>query len=159
MQDKTLSALIREAKCTALAEFLECDVQIIISPHHENFFEVWKQEYLVLTEQEADIAIARQIEEDELWLFYPDWIIKHTLLRDGTQFEDSEHKTILQAFTVIQEHLMEMSHPMLKGLIEATCGMPLFIKEAIAHNGRGHFLAPYDRDEKRQGDFYIYRMN
>lgn len=159
MQDKTLSALIREAKCTALAEFLECSAQIIISPHHENFFEVWGQEYLVLTEQEADDAIAQQIEEDELWLFYPDWIVKHTLLREGTQFEDYEHKAILQAFTVIQEHLMEKCHPMLKGLIDATCGMPLFIEEAIAHNGRGHFLAPYDRDEKRQGDFCIYRMN
>lgn len=159
MQDKILSKLIREAKRTALAEFLGCSAQIILSPHHENIFEVWEQEYLVLTEQEADDAIAKQIAEDELWLFYPEWIMKHTLLRDGMQFEDSEHKAILQAFTAIQERMMEMSHPMLKGLIEATCGMPSFVAEAIAHNGRGHFLAPYDRDEKRQGDFYIYRMN
>jgi len=159
MQDKTLSALIREAKRRALAEFLGCSAQIIISPHHENFFEVWEQEYLVLTEQEADDAIARQIAEDELWLFYPDWIIKHTLLRDGAKFEASEHAAILQAFTAIQERMMEMSHPMLVGLIEATCGMPSFVAEAIAHNGRGHFLAPYDRDEKRQGDFCIYRIN
>lgn len=159
MQDKTLSTLIREAKRTALAEFLGCSAQSIIFSPHENFFEVWEQEYLVLTEQEANDAIARQIAEEELWLFYPDWIIKHTLLRDGAKFEASDYAAILQAFTAIQERMMEMSHPMLKGLIDATCGMPLFIEEAIAHNGRGHFLAPYDRNEKRQGDFCIYRMN
>ena len=141
--------------------FLECSAQAISSPHHDSIFEVWSREYLVLTAPEADDAIARQIEEEELWVFHSDWIIRQTLLRNGTNFESADYTAIRQAFTVIQEHLMEASHPMLKGLIEATCGMPHFIAETIKHNGRGHFLAPktrtlWDVNIILEG-FFIYR--
>ena len=153
MQNKPLN----HEKIMALAEFLECSVPIT-SPHHPYIFEVWDREYLVVTEQEAAELVAERIKE-ELWAFHPDWIIRHTLLRDATKFASSDYETIRQAFTAIQQYLMETCNPMLRGLIEATCGMKFFIEEAIAHNGRGHFLAPCDEKEEKQGDFYIYRMN
>lgn len=159
MQDKTISKLIQENRRIALAQNLEClPENIIPSPHSDKIFNVGAREYLVVTEQEAAEIIAEQI-ENELWAFHPEWLIQRTLLRDTAKFASADYEAILQAFTAIQPYLMETCNPMLRGLIEATCGMPLFIEEAIAHNGRGHFLAPYDRDEKRQGDFYIYRMN
>ena len=158
MQDKTISRLIQAHRRTALAENLECLPENIISlPHCDKIFSVGMREYLVVTEQEAAELVAERIKE-ELWAFHPDWIIRHTLLRDATKFASSDYETIRQAFTAIQQYLMETCNPMLRGLIEATCGMKFFIEEAIAHNGRGHFLAPCDEKEEKQGDFYIYRM-
>jgi len=34
-----------------------------------------------------------------------------------------------------------------------------FVQEAIATDGRGHFLSGYDGNENEQGDFYLYRTN
>lgn len=159
MQDTTISRLIQAHRRTSLAENLGCSPENIIpSPQCDKIFDVGAREYLVVTEQEATEIIAEQI-ENELWAFHPEWLIRHTLLRNNAKFAAADYEAVLQAFTAIQERMMEMCHPILKGLIEATCGMPSFVAEAIAHNGRGHFLAPYDRDEKRQGDFCIYRMN
>ena len=157
MQDKTISKLIQEHRRAALAENLGCFPENIIpSPHSDKIFDIGAREYLVVTEQEAAEIIAEQI-ENELWAFHPEWLIQHTLLME--KFVTADYEAVLQAFTVIQHHLMETCNPMLEALIEATCGMPLFIEEAISHNGRGHFLAPCGEAEEKQGDFYIYRMN
>ena len=159
MQDKTISKLIQENRRIALAQNLEClPENIIPSPHSDKIFDVGAREYLVVTEQEANCIIAEQV-ENELWAFHPEWLVRHTLLRNNEKFAPADYEAILQAFSAIQQHFMETCNPMLRGLIEATCGMLLFIEEAIAHNGRGHFLAPCDEDEEKQGDFYIYRMN
>lgn len=32
-------------------------------------------------------------------------------------------------------------------------------KNDARHDGRGHSLAPYDGDENKEGDFFIYRIN
>ena len=159
MQDKTISRLIQAHRRTSLAENLGCPPENIIpSPQCDKIFDVGAREYLVVTEQEAAEIIAEQI-ENELWAFHPEWLIRHTLLRDTPKFATADYGAVLQAFTAIQHNLMETCNPMLKALIEATCGMPLFIEEAIAQNGHGHFLAPYGEHEEQQGDFYIYRMN
>lgn len=159
MQDKTVSRLIQAHRRTALAENLGClPENITPSPHCDKIFDVGTQEYLVVTEQEAAGIIAEQIEE-ELWVFHPKCIIRHTLLREGITFNDDDYKAIVQGLAAIQDRLMEKCNPMLKGLIDATCGMPFFIEEVIAGQGRGHFLAPYNEYEEQQGDFYIYRMN
>lgn len=157
MQDKTISRLIQEHRRAALAKNLEClPENIIPSPHSDKIFDVGVREYLVVTEQEAADIIAEQI-ENELWAFHPEWLIRHTLLT--VKLAPADYDAVLQAFTVVLHQLMETCNPMLKALIEATCGMPLFIEEAIAHNGREHFLAPCDENEEKQDDFYIYRMN
>lgn len=159
MQDTTISRLIQAHRRTSLAENLGCSPENIIpSPQCDKIFDVGAREYLVVTEQEATEIIAEQI-ENELWAFHPEWLIRHTLLRNSAKFAAADYEAVLQAFTAIQHHLMETCNPMLRGLIEATCGMPLFIEEAIAHNGRGHFLAPCDENEEKQDDFYIYRMD
>lgn len=116
------------------------------------------REYLVVTELEATEIIAEQI-GNELWAFHSKSIIRHTLLREGITFDDDDYDAMIQGLAAIQNRLMEKCNSMLKGLIDATCGMPFFIEKAVAHQGRGHFLAPYDEHEERQGSFYIYRMN
>lgn len=159
MQDITHSKLIQEYRITALAKNLECPPENIIpSPYCDKIFSVGTREYLVVTELEAAGIIAEQI-EGELWAFHPKSIIRHTLLREGIPLDNDDYNAMIQGLAAIQDRLMEKCNPMLKGLIDATCGMPFFIEEAVAHQGRGHFLAPYDEHEERQGDFYIYRMN
>lgn len=158
MQDKTISKLIQKSRRIALAENLEClPENIIPSPHSDKIFSVGTREYLVVTELEAAEIIAEQI-GNELWAFHPKSIIQHTFLHEGIAFDD-DYNAMIQGLAAIQNRLMEKCNPMLKGLIDATCGMPFFIEKAVAHQGRGHFLAPYDEHEEQQGDFYIYRMN
>lgn len=159
MQDITLSKLIQEYRITALAENLDCPSENIIpSPHSDKIFSVGTREYLVVTELEAAEIIVEQI-GNELWAFHPKSIIRHTLLREGMTSDDDDYDAMIRGLAAIQNRLMEKCNPMLKGLIDATCGMPFFIEKAVANQGRGHFLAPYDEHEEQQGDFYIYRMN
>ena len=159
MQDITLSRLIQEHRIAALAQNQEClPENIIPSPCCDKIFSVGTREYLVVTELEVAGVITEQI-ESELWAFHPKFTIQHTLLREGISFDDDDYNAIIQGLSAIQNRLMEKCNPMLKGLIEATCGIPLFIEEVVTHQGRGHFLAPYDEHEERQGGFYIYRMN
>lgn len=159
MQDKTISRLIQAHRRTSLAENLGCPPENIIpSPQCDKIFEVGAREYLVVTEQEAADIIAEQVEQ-ELWAFHSKFIIQHTFLYEGIIFDNDDYNAILQGLSVIQNHLKEKCNPFLKSLIDATCGMLFFIEEAVTHQGRGHFLAPYDEHEEQQGDFYIYRMN
>lgn len=159
MQDTTISRLIQAHRRTSLAENLGCSPENIIpSPQCDKIFDVGAREYLVVTEQEAADIIAEQVEQ-ELWAFQPKFIIQHTFLHEGITFDDDEYRAIVQGLAAIQDRLMEKCNSMLKGLIDVTCGMPFFIEEAVTHQGRGHFLAPYDEHEEQQGDFYIYRMN
>lgn len=159
MQDKILSSIILKHRRTALAKNQEYPPENIIpSPHCDKVFGVDVREYLVVTEQEAAEIIAEQI-GNELWAFHPKSIIRYTLLREGIPLDDDDYDAMIQGLAAIQNRLMEKCNPILKGLIDATCGMPFFIEEAVTHQGRGHFLAPYDEHEEQQGDFYIYRMN
>ena len=48
-------------------------------------------------------------------------------------------------------------------MIQATCGIDSFVEAAISADGRGHFLARYDSEEREFNNgrmtFYIYRIN
>lgn len=148
-----------ETKVEALAKFLGIEPEekgdidwakydLIEEP--EDVFHYGNQEYLVLTDQEADEKAGEYIEES-LWAFNTGFIIDHMEQGEGFDYRATE-----ESIKLIQEKQCESANPVIKALI-ADIGE--FIEDAIGADGRGHFLAGYDGEENEEGDFYIYRIN
>lgn len=135
-------------KINALVEFLGVDQEeISISSYNDNLFEYGNQEYLVLTDKEADQEAAEYIRES-VWAFNPDFIISHSSVLDY----DKPSEQIIKA---IQDQCENGNNAMIK-LID---DMKDFIQNAIDCDGRGHFISHYDGEENEEGKFYIYRIN
>ena len=118
-----------------------------------NEFETGSATYKVFTDEEADKAAAEEI-KNSLWAFIPQFILEHTkVYRNLT---NSEQKTFCDALGEMQAKLCESANPLVEALIE---DIEEFIYDAIAADGRGHFIAWYDFEENEQDDFYIYRVD
>ena len=136
-------------KIAELAEHLGCDAdEIKVSSWNDLIFEYGDQEYLVLTDEEADEHVENYI-LDDLWAFRAEFIIDECDL--DLVCTDSLRK--------MQETCYEGCNELIRALIDSTCGIDTFIYDAIACDGRGHFLASYDGHENETQHFYIYRMN
>lgn len=97
-------------------------------------FEIDGCQYAVATsEEEADEAAGEYI-KDSLWAFNPSFIIQHSKL-------PWEAEEMVKFF---QEKKCENANETIEALIE---DMNVFIEDAISVDRRGHFLAPYDRNE------------
>ena len=116
------------------------------------------QDYLVLTDEEADDAVREYI-EDTVWAFNPSFLSAHT--------------------DYIKESVFELLQQECEGANDAIMSMITdfdhFVDDAVACDGRGHFLAGYDGIENevtylsvvREGlcyktketTYYIYRRN
>jgi hypothetical protein len=107
-------------------------------------FTVHSEEYLVLTDEEADKACAENI-KDSVWAFSSDFLA-------------SETGTYANVFKALSE-LHERGNNAILSLIEGSCGIDKFIEDAIAADGRGHFLASYDGKENEYKGYFIYRVN
>jgi len=115
------------------------------------------QDYLVLTDTEADKAVREDIEE-MVWAFTPSFLRAHT-------------GVTIEAIAKIQEMSEDANEP-LTAMIK---DFDHFVDDAVACDGRGHFLAGYDHEENsetyasvvRDGrcykaekmTYYIYRRN
>ena len=136
-------------KIAKLAEHLGCDAdEIEVSSWNDLIFEYWNQEYLVLTDEEADEHVKSYI-LDDLWAFRAEFIIDECGL--DPVCTDSLRK--------MQETCYESCNELIRVLIEGSCGIDTFIQDAVACDGRGHFLGSYDGHENETEHFYIYRMN
>ena len=136
----------------ALAEFLAIELEdgesfedyITEVSYTENGFEAEGNEYLVLTDVEADEA-AREYIENSLWAFNADFLASNTGLPD-------------EVFTALQERCEDANETFLT--IISKCGdLDRLVRDAIASDGRGHFLAGYDFEENESGGYFIYRTN
>ena len=111
-------------------------------------FEVGRAEYTVLTDADADKAAGEAIERD-LWAFNATFLSYETDLPE-------------EVFTALQEKC-EDANDTFRKLVDATCGIDRIVNQAIACDGRGHFLSQYDGEENEfrtaGGWFYIYRNN
>jgi hypothetical protein len=130
-------------KAEALAKYLEVELTDIEEGHDDDTFECGRKEYLVLTDDEADEK-AKEYILDSVWAFRPEFLMAH--MPEGVT-ED-----LIKA---VQEKC-ESANPMLLKLIE---DQDHFVSDAIAADGRGHFLNTYDGEENESGEFFIYRMN
>jgi len=117
------------------------------------------EDYLVLTDENADDAVREEIEQT-LWAFNPSFLSAHT------NVSEEAIKKIQELYEGANDALAEM----IKDFDE-------FVEDAVACDGRGHFLAGYDgnedevtylsvtRDEDtytystKSTTYYIYRRN
>ena len=116
------------------------------------------QDYLVLTDEEADQEVYDYIKES-VWAFTPSFLSAHT--------------------DYIKESVFELLQQECEGANDAIMSMikdfDYFVEDAVRCDGRGHFLAHYDHEEHEvtylsvvrenmcykteETTYYIYRRN
>jgi hypothetical protein len=137
-------------RTVTLAEFLDCaydDIDAADFPHpfnSNNCYSFGNQEYMVLTDSEADEAVTEYIKES-VWAFNADFLASMTEL-DSEMFALASDKC-------------ESANDAILRTIEKTCGLAEFVEQAVSADGRGHFLSGYDGEEVEQGNYFIYRTN
>jgi len=136
------------ARASALAELLDIapeDVQE--ATYGEHTYDADGGAFLVLTDEEADEA-AREAIRELVWAFRPEFVA-------GYVPEGIDADTL----RAIQGERCEDANAPILALIEAGAGFDDFAADAIATDGRGHFLSQYDGEEREAGEFYVYRTN
>ena len=133
-----------QTKQEALAEFLECELdEVEVSAYDEDTFEAEGNEYLVLTDEEADQRAEDYI-RDSAWAFLPGFIADHCPRGINADI-----------ISIIQTKYEDANEPILE-MIEC---FDEFVNDAISGDGRGHFLSTYDGEEAELGEYFIYRTN
>jgi len=125
-----------------LAKFLEIeDIEEIEETKWESF-EAEGNEYLVLTDDEADRRTADYIKES-VWAFNPSFLVGY--LPEG-----------------VDEDVIKILQEKYEGANEAIYNMiddiDQFVEDAICADGRGHFLSTWNGHEHEQGEYFIYRV-
>ena len=136
-------------KKKALEMFLGEEVENL----YDNIFESESgEEYMVLTDDEADIEAEKNIKES-LWAFNADFILKHTnFYHISTEEED---QVFMNSLKTMQNTLCEDANGLVYAMIE---DIDIFVGGAIEEDGIGHFISVYDEKENEQNGYYIYRM-
>ena len=138
------------SKLETLAEFLEVDTdEITESEYYDNGFSYGNQEYLVLTDEEADKKVADEIRET-LWAFNPSFILDHSVIAEN--YNDK----VLVALGKMLGELCEGANELVFAMLE---DFDDFVEDAVMSDGRGHFLSHYDGCENELNDYYIYRVD
>jgi hypothetical protein len=130
-------------KVEAVADFMELNEigKANITHQDDHYYTYGNEEYMVLTDDEADDKVKEYIKET-VWAFNP------TFLSDHSGIDE-------EVFIKLQESCETANDAIFK-LIK---NFDNLVKDAIYVDGRGHFLAGYDGNENEQGDFYLYRTN
>lgn len=111
----------------------------------DNTFTDGGAEYRVLTDTEADEAVAEYI-ADSLWAFNSDFLAGFTGLP-------------VEVFAALSDKCEDANEPIRK-IVDATGDFDELVDEAVQSDGRGHFLAGYDGAElELSGNLYAYRTN
>jgi hypothetical protein len=139
----------RIAALVAVADYDADDIEPI--GHTENAYRAGSEEWLVLTDTEAQTLVEERIWED-VWSFSADFLADLTGLPIAVYLALQPQADSDTAITAIQR------------LITSTCGRTRFIDKALKTNhGRGHFLNRYDGNEHEHitddHDLYLYRTN
>lgn len=134
------------SKRNQLAKMLEVSRnEIEVSSYDDNRFECGREEYLVLTDKEADEACKACI-LDSVWAFRAEDLACH--LKKGIDRD---------VIVSVQENgKCESNNAAILSLID---DVDHFVQDAMKCDGRGHFLAGYDGEEREAGKFFVYRCN
>ena len=128
---------MEKTKLKALAIYLDCEID-----EAERF----KEDYLVLTDDEADQAVKEYIREN-LWTFYASFIAYHV---------QGDYDSMKKAIEAMQDKMYEACNEVIYKLIN---DFDHFVEEAIRQSGRGLSLSTYNGHENECEGFYIYRLN
>lgn len=141
-------------KIKTLAQFLEVEEgELEQSSYDENIFNYGNQEYLILTDEEADEKTAEEI-KSSLWAFNSDFIIRHC--KNYDDMDNYEYNAAVESLQEAQKNQCESLNGLVYALID---DIDEFIEDAIIADGRGHFISYYDGAENELNDLYIYRLN
>lgn len=130
-------------KRQALAKFLEIE-ETEIDEENEDTFTIGRNEYLVLTDDEADQK-AKEYILSSVWAFNASFLLGH--MPNGMSEE---------MLKIVHEKKSEDCNDQFLELIE---DKKHFVEDAISADGRGHFISQYDGEENEQDEFFIYRIN
>jgi hypothetical protein len=134
----------------ALAKLLEVSESEIES-NDNNQFSMGRQEWLVLTDEEAD-SMAEDYIRSSLWAFNLSFLQAH--------FKKEIFSTALESIEKMQRDLCEDSNEIIFCMIS---DFDHLVSDAVLCDGRGHFLSPYDSvEEEVKIDniyYYLYRTN
>ena len=145
---------MEQEKINALAKFLEVETNEITEGVYDNDALAYgNQEYLVLTNEQADAKAKEEIEYS-LWAFNTDFIIQHC--KNFEKMDIYEIEAAEKSLRCAQENCCENANGLVFALID---NMEEFVEDAINADGRGHFISRYDGVENEQDGFYIYRMD
>lgn len=105
-----------------------------------------REDYLVLTDEEAD-QMARDYILESAWAFKYNFLCGHS-----------------EAIAEIpQKDYEEMAGKLCESFNKAVLAMindiDHFVDDAIACDGRGHFLSSYDGEENEENGYFIYKIN
>jgi hypothetical protein len=133
-------------KQEALAAHLSVELADIEEGYNDNTFQHGSREYLVLTAVETYDQSHEQA-KDLLWAFTPSHLAQYM----GLDVDDAE--TILKPLQEKCEGAQDAVVALLRDRVDEC------VSDAIAADGRGHFLSGYDGEEHEAGGYYIYRTN
>jgi hypothetical protein len=146
----------KKNRTKALALLLDTEEKNIFNDC-ENQFSYNGEEYLVLTDEEANEKAKEEIEQS-LWAFNPIFILEHCSTWD--RMSNWEVDAAKEALEKIQSSHAEAINELVRAMIS---DLDEFVEDAIMEDGRGYFIATYDgyEDEAKVGDtwYYIYRTN
>ena len=130
-------------KVQAVAEFMDLnDIgKANITHQDDHYYTFGNQEYMVLTDAEAQDKVAESIKET-LWAFKPDILARHSRIE----------REVLERLQDSCETANDAIYKLIKKYDD-------LVEDAVGTDGRGHFLSGYDGNENEQGDFYLYRTN
>ena len=136
---------MKKEKINTLAKYLNMNADEIKTDDSDSFYintgDLSNLEYFVLTDEEADQK-AKEYIKQTIWAFESSFISSHTGIDED----------IIKS---VQEHCESINEMLLRNIKD----IQKFINEAIATDGRGHFISTYDGHEQQEGELYIYRMN
>ena len=132
-------------KIEALAKYLECE-EGELTPSHGNAFAYGQDDYLVLTDSEAD-EYAKAYIKDSVWAFNASFLEAHI----PCDLSDRAIKSLQK----MQEELCGDANDLLLAMIG---DFDHFVQDAIGCDGRGYFLSSYDGEETECEGYYIYRV-
>ena len=139
--------LIKNEKVKALKNHLELNNEETneITLEDGESFHYGDQEYLVLTDEEADEKTEEYIKES-VWAFNSSFLSSHSDIDE-------------EVFKLLSEKCEDSNDAVLSMIKD----FDDFVSDAISSDGRGHFLSSYDHsesDEEINGTtYYIYRTN
>ena len=142
--------LTQNEKVKALKNHLQLndeEANQITSEHfeHGDHFHFGEQEYLVLTDDEAE-ELATDYIKESVWAFNSSFLSSHTGIDEDV-------------FKLLSEKC-ESSNDAILSMIK---DFDHFVYDAICSDGRGHFIAHYDHDEHieqiNNTEYFIYRNN
>ena len=130
-------------KVNAVAEFMDLnDIgKANITHQDDHYYTFGNQEYMVLTDAEAQDKVAEYIKET-VWAFTPDFLASHSGI-DREVFKKLQ-ESCETANDAIFKLIKDFDH---------------FVNDAVGTDGRGHFLSSYDGEEHEKGEFFLYRTN